>query len=913
MNTHFKYNFVRSLDTNVSSAAYRWALLDDQEGDPNPIMVYIYKNGTAVYSGGRNLLIVKLYATVISMQSQHGVKGMDVLQMVKYLHEDGNDDIVDEAYELGDMTEDERLQKEREKLEATRDDTSRKRATNSSGKDEIVQISINGELGDVARQISHYTRLGYELDGSTLQTTLEAYFTILDKLRDNKFNEDYDTSREDSGENYDILKYVIGYVFGDGTHAGGNSMAKSIIGSILNNFIITSKNKIIAQTGLTSINEEGKEVENKEVNEKLSKNRFDPIKAVENEDSYKEIFCNLALVNAMSGGTLWQYMYTLIKKAIDTRNHFSNIREEDARTYNYVSQFSDKTNGKDGENSRNNQNFLDTIRTERSWAKDVIDMALSYLCSQISEADPLAINPTFLTRSDKIRACNSAKEFLEMIVFDRDKHPVNNLSLTREGLIVRKLNLRPNSDSKTNDVDNSKYLKLKDITRLTTAKACDLPYILEELHEKIENAKSQEAILQDNIAKREIAIADLEQQLLHNIDYGEPVYLNQKVPNFAELRFPLYKLTVQETTEKHARCHRLLMHVLPNGIKLEKPDGALPKEFQYARLDMFLGWYMAEAEPVGTVLTPEARQSIQDKIELEKTIIKNANLKIAKLTGSYSTYYSRNIARDKDGIVETESFILNSWVDPLVEKFKIWNANMTANAQTNPQLAYIKQKADYNMSHNLQKCIDDAQASFASRGNIQEETVNAKNWLVKNVSQYIYTKQELALYAVTNNGEKVVSGGIQIQARVRKEGVYVFALNYVHVIIPMWYGCLNQQNSAILRNYHTGFEGYNHNLLTTFITIASIYNRIKDNPAELDAFEQRTGIFFLRQSDAYEYVQDLLQFHNKQLITKIYPNNNDLRIYELDYYEVFSNLASVAGVALESPEDARKAQNKSYR
>lgn len=920
MNTCFNYNLIKSLDTNINSAAYRWALLDDQENEKNPILIYVYKSGTATYTGGRNLLISKIYLEVkkhqysLNQNSNGGPKlPLDKLVMVRYasggasnipddetflkeydcnVDEDG--DVIEQTVETqAELTEEERLRRRDKQFKAQTEYTKTRKATGSDEKKTIV----GKRATELARQISAYEKQGYMLDGEALSVTLEVYSKILNELKDKHFREDYDTQNENSGDKYDILKYLIKIIFEPGNHAGGKSWVEGLILSILSYYDITPWNKIAPKTGLTKFSPEGEEIDDTEVSSALSKDKFNPMHAIELEDSYKEIFCNLALINVVCNGTLWQYIRTLTLKGITTKNHFSGLYGTDVDTYEEISQYSDKFNGKDCPNSRTNQTFLYQIANDKSWIKTIIDRAVSYLVSPLSEADIIAIQPHFLERADMIRACNSAQEFLEMIVFSTDLVPTNCLSMTREALICKKLNL----------VKNYNYLSLKDITRLSIAKACDLPGLLNKTLDKINSSKLTESRHLETIDKHEQAIGKLTHMLLTNIDYGTPLDLTKRVYNLADLTFPLYKLTVQKDTKAHARKHTYDMHIVANGIRILDENKSTPDDYKFMTLAQLNTFHMAKAEPVGVVMSDDRRQQIINQIESFKETIKSANLDIAKLTGNYHTYYSRNIARDNEGTLEAEAFILNTWVDPLVAKFELWRAEMNAKASTNPNIADTLKRVDFNLDHNLGKCTEDLKYTFASDSrNILVETDHSSKWLLKNVAEQKHLDQKLMLYEVTNNGDKIVSGGIPVQARVRKEGLYVISLGYVHAVVPMWYGCLEQGNSDIMGRFYTKLPCYAHNLLTTFLDIFTKYKELKDSPERLEAFSQATGIFFLSQEEAYVHAEELMSSYEGKLIIKDYYNREDKTVFRFAYYDVYQKLATLAGLVLDDPNVVRK-------
>ena len=929
MNICFTYNWLSELDTNRSSAAFKWATLGrqtgktDENGNPiNPEIVYVYNDGTQVIDGGKYDLISRINKEV---RSRTGIK-----ETMYMIYEGSSDSkpksITNDTSQGTDLLEDSTNDSKESTSVTTIDDMkdeiidvvsttslAKKSTTSSSKKGKGVKsrVPVVFSKEDTSNFIESYISQGYRLNEEELPLTMELYHRALMRIQTREFKEDFDKNNPDSGSNYKIGSYICSLLFGKGKYVGQRSWIEGQIGTLTGKYDILQDREYVTKTGLTITDEEGKENPSNEVEEALGARRIDPEDLIELEDSYKEIFCVLSLVNVMYKNDLWELIAVNYIKTANTVT--SGAYGKDRILHEVLMSLQTKINRKDAPNARDNGSLNQQVYYSKSWVYKAISQAINYLGLPHISLDVQHLNPKFLERTDLIRECTSAREFLETVKYDSEKLKPRNSSLTRENVICQKLNLSKNYN----------YLNYGDIVKLALAPISKLPHLLEKALAKIENAQTDEVKRKDKIVKYESAISKLREQLNMGIQLGEVIDLTTREYSIADLDFRSYACQFKAESTKNTHTDYVCMNIHNGTLSFVNSFGKPIDKYAGYKLSDFQKFAIAKIEPIGELMSAEVKEKFHNQIKLYEDAILAERKEIAKLNGTHLVFDVRNIARPSD-IVECEAMILNTWVEPLISKFKnrnfgivdMWNKTKSLPPNATDKQKQIAEKAKQayniyqaltrvNLKHNMDYCLVECNSRFGNdyQGYI-DDSVNCKNWYLTNKATNIYRNQVVRLFEVTSDGSKQNHGGTPTGAFLRKEGVYVLSTEVISMIIPAWYGCLEQnhfQSSQYMRN----IRGFSDTLTSVIAKFTNFYHQNKNNPEVIEAISQETGVYFLSKEDAYEHVMYLKENYPNQLV---YSGLNKQGKSELYYHSAFEFLAKAAGVTLDNPNDTLKAE-----
>lgn len=954
MNTCFTYNWLSSLDTNRSAAAFRWASLGrqtgkkDKNGNPiNPEIIYLYYDGTRVIDGGKYDLIWR-----INNELNKRTKVKEQLFMI-YDHPTQREDTLLENKQVNGSTKSggENLLNHADYKASQLATTN---AIQSSETNEVLDLqSLKDEVIDVVTQvpqqkkspvsktsktptkvrvsfskpkdseeftqrpsdfIEKYIDLGYRLNEEDIPLTMELYHRALMHLQTKEFKENFDKNNPDTGSSYKIGSYVCSLLFAPKKYVAQMSWIAGQIGTLIGKYEILQDREMVAKTGLTAYDEDGKETPLAEAEEALSKRKLNPQELIEIEDTFKEVFCVLALVNVIYKNDLWELITINYVKMSNTLTN--DAYGQDHLLHETLRGMNTKINRKDASNARDNGSLNQQVYHTKSWVYLAIKQAIKYLGLPHIVFDVQHINSKFLERTDLIRACKSAQEFLEVVKYDSTKIKVKNLGLSREAVICQRLNL-----SKTYN-----YLNYKDIVGLALAPVSQLPFLLERAQEKIKSAMENEVKREDKIAKYEVAIQKLQRQIDEGMIYGDEIDLTQKPYSISDLNFKAYTGHFKRFDVKNAQTELLNVNLDANwNLVFTDRNGNPTDKYKGYKLADFHTFDVAVIRPIGTEMTKEVKKKFQNQIQVYKDAILAEKHEISKLNGTDPVFDVRNVARPSD-MVECEALILNTWVEPLIEQFENRNFNIRQNwerwkslspnapkeqkeIKTQAENAFKAYQAllEYNLAINLKCCETECLSTFGNDYNgYVDASVNCKQWYLWNTAYNRYCSQDVKFFEVTSDGTKQSQGGTPTRAFLRREGVYVLTTEVVCMIIPAWYGCLTQ-NAFQSNLYFKDLDYYSDTLTTVIAAFSNFYSANKYNAEKIEKFSEQTGVYFLSREDAYDHVINLKENCSSQLLYTHQDQNGKDKLF---YHGVFVNLAKIAGVTLDDPNKTLKEQRE---
>lgn len=942
MNICFTYNWLSELDTNRSNAAFRWATLGrqtgklDSTGNPisNPEIVYVYHDGTQVIDGGKYDLISRINK---ELRNKAGIRETMYMVYDPPINPDnkavgiqnntatksitGNSasavgsNISTEA--TTSLTTTGAIGNEVLDIIPTSDTavSTPKTAVNNNNNNAVSRreskVKVVFSKEDTSNFIESYIDKGYRLNEEELPLTMELYHRALMHVQTREFKEDFDKSNPDSGSNYKIGSYICTLLFADGKYVGQRSWIEGQIGTLTGKYEILQDREYAIKTGLTVTDEEGKESPSNEVEVALGARKINPEELIESEDSFKEIFCVLALVNVMYKNDLWELIAVNYVKMSSTVTN--GAFGKDRILHEVIMSCKAKLNRKDVNNARDNGSLNQEVYHSKSWVYKAISQAINYLGLPHINLDVQHINCRFLERTDLIRECNTAEEFLSAVKYDSGKISPRFSNITRERVIGQKLDLS----------NNYHYLSYGDVVKLALAPISRLPQLIEKALVKIENAKSEKLKSEDKIRKYEMAIIKLKEQLSTGIHTGESIDLTTREYSVGELDYRSYACQFKPSNVANTHTEYLCMNIRNGVLSFVDHFGRPTNKYAGYKLGNFLNFAVAKIEPIGELMTKEVKEKYHNQIKMYQDAILAEKKEIAKLNGTHLVFEARNVARPSD-MVECEALILNTWVDPLVDKFRTRNFNikdrwesyksLPPNASQEEVQKALKAKKDFevysalakvNLDSNLKCCLIECKSTFSN--NFQgyvDASVNCKNWLLVNRAINIHRDQDVKLFEVTSDGSKQNHGGTPTRAFLRKEGVYVLTTDIISMIIPAWYGCL-EQNSYIRSTYIRGVKGYSDTLTSVIASFTNFYQQNKNNPEAIEALSEETGVYFLTKEDAYEHIMFLKENYPNQLVYSDYDKTGKS---ELRYHITFELLAKAAGVILDNPNQTLKAE-----
>ena len=572
---------------------------------------------------------------------------------------------------------------------------------------------------------------------------------------------------------------------------------------------------------------------------------------------------------------------------------------------------------KEVDTARDNGTLFKKVFQDKSWVHKAISQALNFISLPHISLDVQHIHRNFLERTDLIRSSDSVEEFLTLVKYDSPAMQSNPIELTREKVIGNKLNL-----AKT-----YQYLSYKDIVGLALEPISKLGPLLDKALAKIERAEKLVKEKEDSIERRTQAIESLEEQLEQNFCFGEPIDLTEREYSLSDLDFPAYACTFKTSNIANTHKQYLIMTVTPQGLVFKDTNGQVVPEFSNMTFKDFKNFAVAKIEPIGKVMSEEDIEKYRSKIESYKATILSERKEIAKLRGEHLVFENRNIATPSD-IVECETNILNSWVELLIDKFQSRNYRISrewydykdlppnatdAQRQERERLGRrfetLNKLKSINLNYNRMSIIDHCNSTFANdyKGYI-DGSKNCKNWLLTNGATNVYRNQDIRLYEVTSDGSKQNHGGTPTRAFFRKEGVYVLSTEVVSMIIPGWYGCLeqNEYNASKYIRDSSLVAGYHDTLTRVIMQFTQYYIKNKHNQALIDDLSEKTGVYFLSKQEAYECAMDLKETNPHSLVYSHFDSKSGKK--ELRYLTAYEYLAKAAGIQLDDPNETLKTE-----
>lgn len=873
----FSYGYQKRLDTNKALAAHRWATLGDQTEIEPKIVIYVYENegpdGVKIETvGGKYILLNEIFNRVIDRQANLPRGQRDVVRLIYK----GNNANVDE-----DELEKEDLQ---EKAVGNR---------NKGGNmDSTLEYYSKGSIKNVIPKLKQ----GYDLDYSAMPVTTEIWSRACDELLSSNasFDENRNTEHAESGANYKISKFVISKFFQRNRENKTKSWIEKQLLEIFDG--VNLKDAKLRQS-LTTINKDGEEIIDNEVEEKASSMALDGVNLILENQSFKEIFCTLAIVNQLFSGYLWELIQVILQKRISTKSN--DYHEEDAKLKEFYDSLDSNTAIllKDCKHGKKNIEIFKQHANEQNWVFTAIQNAVNW-CSAINiELRIEDYESTFLHRTDLIRECTTAKEFLDMVRDWKPEYTLTRTRDTREAFIAEKINLR----------ENYSYLTLNDVQRLAMARMSELNTLITEINKKIEETKRNIDTFEDRIKENEATIQMLRSNLSTNTGYGPIIRLQSDKFNLGNYAIgTTFSGVFRQSNIKNTQAERRIVRIGRNGLDFYDYNDNPIKNMQGVKPIAFRHWYLAELEEILNVLTDEQRE--QKIAQIREYEVQNEELRyeIEKHQGRGGVYNVRYKTKPTQ-LLENNCYVRNKVLNLLRSKYNAWYADKVAfvsepipktDPAFNTQQYYrrLLTLGKSNLDRNLAEAKIRSSYSFGGR---QQATVAPDSplapWFLRNKADNANLYQKLDVLYITKDGDKKSK---DTNFMATKYGFYVIMNKSFQFMIPMWYACLSNVKS-VQDSFYSDIKFYASTFDRMTLNIVMAMDRICENAKpqgfetkedaiarELEVFSDMTGIMILTKDEAYDIVTSL---------------QSENCIYDIDnqYIDSYVSLATYADIKLE--------------
>lgn len=862
MNNCFQYRYLHSIDNNKALAAFNWAQYDSQKNVrlEDKKIIYTYKDGKQLYEGGKYELMRKIFGEVQRAQ------GGGTRDEIRLIYNNTTTEQEEELYyafrKLESMRTKISTKEYAERLIDLLEDHGHSTDLNDINIEHMAEnlrtrfksfIPRTGAADTVTTSMNAADILkadggNYTLDTSYMPTTQTIYSNAIDYLETKIFNEDYNIDHEDSGSDYPIGKYVHAFLFQDKNHAKGKSWIFNQVESITKGLDpdIEPGEKVFKISNMVQDTEDpNKEMENPEVQTKMSEGRLDPIKLIEEMASYKEIFGVLAIANTCFKDELWQFICKKIKKDVTTKKG-ANFGS-DVEIHDILKNLKEKEVLKDCPKSKQSSALLKTAQNSKSWVYRAIQDAIRWLSYDVIDIVPYLIEHHFLHRTDLIRQCSCVVEFGDLI---GKWDPENNndcIRFTREQIIAERLNLRDNKD----------YLRHSDIVKLANCTVSELEEVMEECTRKINESKLMERRHESELEMAELALSQLRDKYNGGVIDDNTIDLTKKVYQLGNLTEPRYRGMLKPTNRASTHTIHCYVHNTPQGLVVTDINNKRLPNFQGITLRALNNFATAKLMHINGAFSEEKKEEIQAEIVKTQELIKGLNREIASLSGKEFSHLTQGVIKPT-ATATVDSHILNSWVDKLGYQYSLWISRKSRDPK-------YRKRIENNLSINLAEIRRECNSTYNNELEELEGPEGAcANWFLSNQAEKKQLEQISHLYELTARGGKTSSGEAPTYCYVNKKGYYVVVLPHLHAIIPAWYGTLTKVAQTSDR-YDKNIKFFADNIVHVIIQLRAEIDKIRNMYGEdsfeyleaLDELQEETGIFVLTQELAYEVIEEL--------------------------------------------------------